>query len=492
LPEHISYANLNTRGYNQNKNMFRKIVSNLSFSPALVGQLGFYAKRLRKEEATRRLGLIFVALALVVQSLAVFNPPTPANAADTNDLIYGGIRPADGGISIFMKNYDSNINGLRDIMNYFGITRAEIANSKHGAYQNVASLSDTWYSVNHRKTGDSGEQALQTTNTSNNSSMTFYTRPWYRTDNKNPILWGFKGYSAQLAQTTGNGTFYLMDICGNLIIKRIPPPPVPKCTVAGKTNLYATDANCFENCTVSGKTQLAKDNPNCFIPCALIGLSGIPASTTGCTPCTLPGLNTIPASSNQCHEGQLKLSKSAINITDSNIDATTVTAKAGDQISYLLTAKNENGADVAITFNDDLTDSLQYATLIDNGGGTFNSKTQELSWPETTIKAGGSQSRTFTLQMKSEIPATPTGLSDPNSFDCRMINVFGNQTVINVSCPTPKTVENVVTQLPHTGPTENFIFAGVVLAIVTYFYARSRQVNKEVRLIRRDLNAGTI
>lgn len=55
--------------------MFRKIVSQLSFSPALVGQLSFYAKRLRKEQATRRLGLVFVAMALVVQSLVVFQAP---------------------------------------------------------------------------------------------------------------------------------------------------------------------------------------------------------------------------------------------------------------------------------------------------------------------------------------------------------------------------------------------------------------------------------
>jgi len=43
--------------------MFKKIVSQLSFSPALVAQLGFYARRLRKEQATRRLGLVFVGLA---------------------------------------------------------------------------------------------------------------------------------------------------------------------------------------------------------------------------------------------------------------------------------------------------------------------------------------------------------------------------------------------------------------------------------------------
>ena len=67
--------------------MFRKIVSNLTFSPALVGQLGFYAKRLKKEEATRRIGLIFTALALVVQSFAVFTPPESANAANGNNVV---------------------------------------------------------------------------------------------------------------------------------------------------------------------------------------------------------------------------------------------------------------------------------------------------------------------------------------------------------------------------------------------------------------------
>jgi hypothetical protein len=36
------------------------------------------------------------------------------------------------------------------------------------------------------------------------------------------------------------------------------------------------------------------------------------------------------------------------------------------------------------------------------------------------------------------------------------------------------------------------IAAGAVLALVVYFYARARQMKKEVRLIRKDLNAGTI
>ena len=48
--------------------MFKKIVSNLPFHPTLLGDLGYYLKRVRQEEAIRRLGLVFVLLALAVQT----------------------------------------------------------------------------------------------------------------------------------------------------------------------------------------------------------------------------------------------------------------------------------------------------------------------------------------------------------------------------------------------------------------------------------------
>ena len=92
--------------------MFRKLVSNLSFSPALVGQLGFYARRLRKEETTRRVGLVFTALALIVQSLAVFSPPEAANAASAADFIPGGVSSKQE----LLTHFDKNTNNIRDIL----------------------------------------------------------------------------------------------------------------------------------------------------------------------------------------------------------------------------------------------------------------------------------------------------------------------------------------------------------------------------------------
>ena len=115
--------------------MFRKIVSQLSFSPALVGQLSFYAKRLRKEQATRRLGLIFVAMALVVQSLVVFQAPEAANASSSNDFVPGGLGiGANRSLNNFLAPYDRNDRNLKDIFNYFGITREEITNTTFGYY----------------------------------------------------------------------------------------------------------------------------------------------------------------------------------------------------------------------------------------------------------------------------------------------------------------------------------------------------------------------
>jgi hypothetical protein len=157
-----------------------------------------------------------------------------------------------------------------------------------------------------------------------------------------------------------------------------------------------------------------------------------------------------------------------------------------------VTAENTGTAPAKIKMEEKLDDVLEYAVLFDNGGATFDEDTKTLTWPEATLEPGKKQSRIFVIQLADAIPAVAQGKSDRTSYDCTMTNTFGNTVDVNVECPTTKQVEYVVSELPKTGPTENMIFGGVILAVVTYFYARSRQMKKEVRLIRRDLNAGTI
>jgi hypothetical protein len=82
--------------------------------------------------------------------------------------------------------------------------------------------------------------------------------------------------------------------------------------------------------------------------------------------------------------------------------------------------------------------------------------------------------------------------SNPQSYNCKVTNTFGNTLNVGIECPPEKVIEQTVAELPHTGAGENMLFSAVVIAIAVYFYARSRQTSKEIRLIRRDLNAGTI
>lgn len=395
--------------------MFRKIVSNLSFSPAIVGQLGFYAKRLRKEETTRRLGLIFVVFALVVQGIAVFQPPESANASNTNDFVPGGLGlGANRSLNNFLGPYDSNSNNIKDVMDYVGITRAEIAAAEFSSWMTPGTLS---WGFQPRFSAAQGEQTVNVTSAAGKPIVTVYARPMTLL-NGNDRIYGWVGHSAKM------GWFAIMQACGNLVTTTVPPPRVTPPPVVEKI--------------------------------------------------------------------KIDLSKTAMNMSQGSVDATKVAAKESDQIKYTVTTKNSGNTTQTVKLSDNLADVLEYSTLIDAGGGTLNTTTKVLTWPDVKLAAGASAIRSFAVHVLDTIPATAQGASDPTSFNCNMTNVFGNAISINVTCPTPKVIEKVVTELPHTGPTENLIFGGVVLAVVTYFYARSRQIGKEVKLIRRHVNVGTI
>ncbi len=427
--------------------MFKQIISNLSFSPALVGQLGFYAKRLRKEETTRRLGLVFVALALVVQGLAVFQPPESANASNQNDFVQGGLGyGSSASLNNFLKPYDANSNNLRGVMNYTGITRAEIASAKYSSWKRT-STTLSW-GFQPRFSAAQGEHDIKVTGPAGGKVITMvYARPmslW-----KGPItIYGWVGHSQKM------GWFAIMQECGNLVTLKIPPVPTPP---------------------KPAPTPVPTPKPT---PTPVPTPKPVPTVTP--TPTPVPTIEKI---------SQLK---TALNLSQGSVNATTVTAQAGDRISYTITAQNDGNAEATVMLEDPLADVLEYATLTDNGGGVLNPTTKRLVWPDAKLAPGAKAIRTFAIRLPDTIPATAQGLSDPTSYDCIIVNVFGNDVTINVNCSTPKAVEQVVTQLPKTGPTENLIFAGIVLSIATYFYARARQVKKEVRLIRRSLNTGTI
>lgn len=766
--------------------MFRKIVSNLAFSPALVGQLGFYAKRLKKEETTRRLGLVFTALALIVQSLTVFTPPDSANAANASDMVYGGVSSKKA----ILDEYDKQRSDFKDIMDYNGITRAELANMTDSSINSKgqgtgAGSWKTWGRVKHFSPGEG--EVKHTIPLDTGGTSTIYSRPLWLFDSTPYTIPNGSTYDSFVGHSAKRGLFAIMKDCGNLVTTNTPKPdvsaqfiaascetirgkatdgrdkgqrvsvflyyggppgkgeksdaittdadhtfavkvpekykklaestkvwgvmiplagwsdstvqfdgtatipggcikpePTAKCeqlrferisrtdfklhakaAVAGgaKVSNYrftvtnsryttvitkdvpstATEAssgklsltqfgaytarvtvttslgNRTNDCTVafkvtapdmpsidivkkvdnvdskevslntdftyglvvtntgdvtlknvavtdaapsgltmiSSNVALIKNNKfsytipelkagqslaftikarvTAYVPGALVNTACVnaveinpnqPTVTDGCddatvtvTPptqlikvCELATKNIVTIAENEFDASkysknlddcktpctaqtpecvQITESKTGKNLTQ-NVDATTQKAQAGDRIEYTIYLENVGQVVTTRTVTEELSDVLEYATLTQNGGGTFNDASKVLSWSSVTLQPGEKTSRSFVVQMMAQIPTTARGASEPSSFDCIMTNAFGNTVNIPVNCEAAKIVETTVSELPKTGPTENILFAGIIGSVVTFFWARARQLGSEVKLIRKDFNMGTI
>lgn len=690
--------------------MFRKLVSNLPFSPALVGQIGFYARRLRKEEATRRLGLFMTVLALIVQSLTVFIPSSSANASNVSDMISGGV----ASVSDILRAYDSPNTDYKKIMDYAGISRSEIASLTKSTinsidYGKASGAWQTWGRV-HKFSAAQGEVEH------NISGTVVYSKPLWLYDSTSWTTVHGSTYNAFVGTSAKIGRFAIVMGCGNIVTRTVPTPPKPitvcrpgvgiinimsnekkstdlpaddpacqpKTPVAtcqsitppvtidrthysftakattqdgatingyvfkvynaagtvmatksitssatqvesgsiqiatagayhvtvtvqtslgerkgtscetnvtvpeeGKvtvcrpgtgiitvslsekksTDLLANDAACQPKtavCTnivinktdrthmsvtanasgtaaissyvftvrkdnasgaiVATKTTTStaqkvtsdifdlKDNGTYYVSVVVktaigdakdLGCAGtftvvppdmcdvnptILKTNPDCKPC--PGNSSLWYKAPECREVIVE-NKTATNLTQGT-DATTTVAKAGDRIQYTLTVTNPGKVPATANFTEPLSDVLEYASIQDNGGGTYNPDSRSLSWTSTQLAAGEKQTRTFVVALPAKIPSTAQGSSEPASYDCIMNNTFGNNVQVRVNCETPKIVEQTIKQLPSTGPTENMLFACALLAIVTFFWARSKQLGSEVRLIRKDFSASTI
>jgi len=631
--------------------MFRKLVSNLAFSPALVGQLGFYARRLKREETTRRIGLVFTALALVVQSLTVFTPPQSANAANSSDFINGGVNSkAD-----IIDAYDRSANGngdFKQIMDYAGITRAELRDMTEGSLNSKGHGTGdgawkTW-GRSHVFSSAQGE-VKHVIPLGGDRTTTVYSKPLWLYDSLPYTIEHGSTYAAFHGHSAKIGDFAIAKDCGNLITRHTPQPEPKGSFIAAncsavrgiafdgrnkdakvkvflyfggppgrgdrsdaittdKDNRFSYDvptkyqkaekptkvwgvmvplagwhestvqfndtveipggcikpepgaacssltkgfisrtvrtlkatATTENGAKITGYTFIVKDaagkvvfqkdittnepsvktghfdlkNPGLYTATVTVHTSigdktgakcikeikvgsekvcainpDLPLNDPDCKPC--PGNPELWIKDEEC-VAKVTQSKTARNLTQNVADATTVKAQASDRIEYTIYVENIGSIPTDVVLNEELADVLEYSTLQQNGGGIFDTTKKVLSWGAVTLEPGEKATRTFVVQLADAIPATPQGTSEPSSYDCIMTNGFGNTVSIKVACEAPKVLEATVQQLPSTGPTENILFGGIVASIVTFFWARSRQINKEVRLIRKDFNMGTI
>lgn len=637
--------------------MFRKLVSSLPYSPALVGQLGFYIRRLRKEEVTRKLGLIFTVLAVIMQSFAVFVPPEQALASSTSSIIPGGI----SSVGQLLNVYDAGARGendFKDLMDYIGITRGELA-ALNTNVQYICSSDKSWISFGrqHHYSASQGELVHNVPRSTGGYSI-FYSVPLYRFDSVNNRINcydSYVGYSAKI------GTFSVMRKCGNIQIKKdvqkfpkghfvtatcdavkgyayderqtgLPvsvylffggPPgvgkqygpinanqaapsspvganhgfsfavaeeyrksntptkvwavlqplagwnqstvqfdnvveipgncipqaqPTASCTnlaltpvsrtrakltatsaandgakitgytftvtdssgkkiyeknVSSSSTSFTTDifdlvssgeytAKVVAHTTVGDRTSSGCERKFTVNPadkCPYIGSGDITAGDSLCAPC--PHDNSLWINDPECVV-RISESKQARNLTKNQPDANGTVASASDRIEFTIYTTNIGDSEVETKINESLADVLEYATLIDAGGGSFDEQSKILSWGDVKLASQKTDTRRFVVQLLDVIPSTPRGNNDPAAYNCVMTNSYGNTIEIKVNCPPVKDIESAVKTLPATGPGENIFFGTILLMVVVYFYARSRQMGKEASIIRKDYGTGVL
>lgn len=393
--------------------MFRKLVANLSFSPALIAEVGFYARRLKKEEATRQLALIFTALALVVQSLIFFSPPESANASSEQDMLRGGVLSHED----LIKRYRANESNIKDLLTAAGITENEVNNLQEGV---VKSSDHAFIAGQLPRFGTAeGEVQFSYTNSTTGQMATAYFSPLQLLDTTTTAQQLGTTHKAWVGQSAALGWFAIMESSGNLVTKVLPQ-------------------------------GASKATPS------------------------------------------LKQELLALNISQGNVAASTVSAAAGDRISYTITARNEGSSHQLTPLAIALGDILEYANIIDDGGALLDKKSNTLSWPPISMPPGQVEQRTFVVQLQNPLPAIAQGASNSMSYDCILTGAYGTTSQIAVNCPPAKQIESIVSILPNIGAAGNLLFAAVIGGIVSYFYFRTRQLKEEIRLIRHNLNEGTL
>lgn len=420
--------------------MFRNVVSNLSLSPAATSQLTFYWRRLQGEQLTRKLSMVTAAALVLVQLATVVAPPDAATASSSNDIIQGGYSSK----GMLVHIYDTNAE-VRALYNHYGVDRADIESSRSAHGGELTSSDHTIQSLGRNPHSTLDQRVVV-------GGHTYYIRPLYS--------WGDGiNYSGLVGHRHGDGGYFaILEHCGNIAVRSTPKPaPAPKPTPT-PTPVPAPVAR----------------------PAVKPTAAPVPVVSPITAPVAAPGSPNIV------------LSKSAVLVSaadGSQKDANQATAQAGDTIEYTLTTKNTGTAaakDYVVSEN--LNDVLEYADVIDPRGGVLVGGA--LNWPQATIAAGSSYISTFQVRVKNPLPTAPTSISDPQSYDLRMDNVYGNLVSVNLAVPAQKQLEVASATLPQTGAATDTLIVLLLVGGIAYFYFRNRQLITEIGILRGDHHGG--
>lgn len=195
----------------------------MPYSPSLIGQLGFYSKRLKNEQSVRRIGLVFIILAMVVQLFAAVVPAEKSLAASDTNLINGIKTKAD-----ILRAWDAKGSDIHKIYGYFGVSRDDISSASFPDKPNVTLKSNAadYWSVGRLSLSGFSNIADKYKNSEkriDTEGTTVYMRQLKAWDIKNPYN-TYKAFQGKKAST--GETFWIVVDCGNYV--QVGPPKTEK------------------------------------------------------------------------------------------------------------------------------------------------------------------------------------------------------------------------------------------------------------------------
>ncbi len=525
--------------------MFNKLLANLPFNPSLINQISFYGKRLRQESSVRRLGLVFIALALMLQFFIVLSPSQPSLAVSSNDLVNGGFKTQSQAV----QDCQSPSQDYGKILAFYNINCTNVANAS-SVWMRSTDYNKQLFSMGRISYGKAGEQPVNIPGT--NDGQPLYLRYLWSWDTG-----AYSSYQALSGTSTTGLHFFILFNCGNLVFIGIPPAPAPptptpqppappptpvvlpqviscsnlvmsvadssqvqpgtKIIVRGQAagqnikpgqtvdmyytyvdsvtdKVLASDQSLaipFQGATADDSTthSFTTDSSGQILINLTVKYGGVTANGSATGNCLKHLTVQSPceaALSSQDVTACVQRHKNATNLTQHITDANGTEAQASDTIVYTLTALNSGTTTVPkFVVQENISDVLDYADILDLHGGSQDNN-HVVSWPAVDIQPKQTLSELITVKVKNPIPDTPISASDPGHFDHKMTNVYGDTVVISLPQTIITIAQTVNTTLPNTGPGTSIAIAFGIVLIVGYFFARSRLLAKETRLVRNE------
>ncbi len=102
--------------------MFKKIISQLSLSPATIEQVARYAKKVQVKQRLYGMAAITLAITSLLYGFVIIFHPTYSSSQTANDLVPGGVASPDSIVSA----YDTDTGEFRDAAKLLDITRSDL------------------------------------------------------------------------------------------------------------------------------------------------------------------------------------------------------------------------------------------------------------------------------------------------------------------------------------------------------------------------------